>query len=63
MSGKVFLLASHWWCVPTALMIGVRAELKRVLQDQEWNAFPFDDLCFEAKAKYSNDFKMEKEMK
>ncbi|KAK7823650.1 hypothetical protein U0070_003302 [Myodes glareolus] len=40
------------------LMIEVQVELKRGLQEQEWHTFLTNDLCFEAKAKYSSDFKV-----
>lgn len=41
-------------------MIEVQVELKRGLQEQEWHTFLTNDLCFEAKAKYSSDFKVVK---
>lgn len=40
-------------------MIEVQVEFKG-LQKQEWHVFLTNDLCFEAKAKYSSDIKVEK---
>lgn len=42
-------------------MIEVQVEFKGP-QEQEWQAFLTNELCFEAKAKYSSDFKVEKEV-
>ncbi|OBS60749.1 hypothetical protein A6R68_08124 [Neotoma lepida] len=43
-------------------MTEVQLELKRGLQEQEWHPFLFHGLCFEAKVKHSNDFRMRKKM-
>lgn len=53
-SASVLLVVSS-----RALMTEAQVELRRGLQEHEWHPSLFHDLCFEANAKYSNDFKME----